>query len=104
MTGAATTGSTPSANSQSNFDAPLNPSANAPKPFSATQFQSYAVRAEDSYRTIAEKFYPSGNYYYALRQFNLDQNKNADKLEVGNKIVIPDAEVLKSRYPDLLPR
>lgn len=66
--------------------------------------QNYVVQAQDSYWTIAERVYGSGSYYKALYEHNRRISAAADRLQPGTEIAVPDLNMLRENYPELLPR
>jgi nucleoid-associated protein YgaU len=94
---------TPATGTQSSYLQPINEQP-ARKQYNASQFKSYVVQAQDNYYNIAEKQYGSSGFYRALLEYNRQQNPSNEQLQAGGTIVIPDEQVLRDAYPDLVPR
>jgi nucleoid-associated protein YgaU len=93
--------------SKSKEPAPLGKSNNpaAPlKPDSDAADQSHTVAARESYWTIAEEKYGSGAYFRALFQYNQSHSGQAEPLQPGMRLRIPDEATLQRLYPNLCPR
>jgi nucleoid-associated protein YgaU len=76
------------------------PSADADEPRS----RLYVVQPNDNYWRISQKQYGTGRYFEALARFNEHRVPDPLRLRPGMKVLTPEPEALKSRYPDLFPR
>lgn len=65
---------------------------------------TYQIQPNDSFWTISEKCYGTGNYFKALAEHNRRRIAHEDDLKVGDLIEVPSVSDLESRYPDLCPK
>ena len=65
---------------------------------------TYTVEPNDSFWTISQKVYGTGGYFKAVQRHNRKPGDPADGLEIGEKILVPPAEVLEQKYPQLCPK
>jgi nucleoid-associated protein YgaU len=65
---------------------------------------TYTVEPNDSFWTISQKVYGTGGYFKAVQRHNRKPGSQADGLEIGEKILVPPAETLQQKYPDLCPK
>jgi nucleoid-associated protein YgaU len=64
---------------------------------------TYVVQPNDSYWLISKSHYGSGAYFKALAEHNRPKHPDADRLRVGDSILVPDQSELEQTYPDLCP-
>ena len=64
----------------------------------------YEVQPNDSYWTISEKLYGTGNYFQALAQQNRGRGASEDQLRPGDLISAPTMAQLEQTYPALCPK
>ncbi len=64
----------------------------------------YTVQPNDNYWTISEKVYGSGGYFKAIFENNRRQHPQAQRLQVGEVLNVPDVDTLQKNYPDLCPK
>jgi nucleoid-associated protein YgaU len=64
----------------------------------------YLVQPNDNFWSISEKVYGTGGYFKAIFEYNRSRHPQADRLQVGEAIEVPDASVLQKTYPDLCPK
>ena len=62
------------------------------------------MQPNDNYWTISEKVYGSGGYFKAIFEHNRRQHPNAERLQVGEVLLVPDVATLQKNYPDLCPK
>lgn len=65
---------------------------------------TYTVAPNDSFWTISQKVYGTPGYFKAVQRHNRKPGGNADGLEIGEKVLVPPAEVLEQKYPQLCPK
>ena len=65
---------------------------------------TYEIQPNDSFWTISEKCYGTGNYFKALAEHNRRRIAQEDDLKVGDLIEVPSVSDLESRYPGLCPK
>lgn len=65
---------------------------------------TYEIQPNDSFWTISEKCYGTGNYFKALAEHNRRRIAHEDDLKVGDLIEVPSVSDLESRYPGLCPK
>jgi nucleoid-associated protein YgaU len=64
----------------------------------------YVVQPNDNYWTISEKVYGTGGYFKAIFEQNRPKHPNAERLQVGEVLSVPDPAALQKSYPDLCPK
>jgi nucleoid-associated protein YgaU len=64
---------------------------------------AYVVQPGDSYWDISRRLFGVGDYFEAIYEHNRARYPRPDALQVGDRLVIPSAEVLHQRYPELCP-
>lgn len=62
------------------------------------------VRPNDTFWTISERAYGTGSYFKALIRYNSDKHPNPDKLAVGDTVLVPSANELTQKFPQLCPK
>ena len=55
----------------------------------------------DNYWKISRRAYGTSRYFSALALYNSDRIPNPKRLRAGMKVLLPDAEVLERKYPQL---
>jgi len=74
------------------------------RPATAAENGVYTVQPNDNYWIISEKVYGTGGYFKAIHQQNRNKFPQADRLQVGDKILVPPVAQLEQDYPDLCPK
>ena len=64
--------------------------------------QTFFVEKNDTYWSISQRAYGTGHYYKALYEYNKGHVRDPDNLPVGQKIVAPPIDTLKSKFPHLI--
>ena len=65
------------------------PAAAAPAATAASASKTYKVQAGDTLSKIAQEFYGNANEYNRIFEANRDKLPSADKIQVGQELVIP---------------
>jgi len=65
---------------------------------------TYQVRPNDTFWTISQKLYGTGDYFKALAMHNHVKHPSPDKLAVGDVVETPAKQDLMQRYPELCPK
>ncbi|HEV2972995.1 MAG TPA: LysM peptidoglycan-binding domain-containing protein [Pirellulales bacterium] len=81
-------------------DAPQSPVADT----ASAKPGQYVVQPNDNYWTISERVYGTGGYFKAIFEQNRPKHPNAERLQVGEVLSVPDPAVLQKNYPDLCPK
>ena len=71
---------------------------------SAAKPGQYVVQPNDNYWTISEKVYGTGGYFKAIFEHNRRQHPTAERLQVGETLLVPAVADLQRDYPDLCPK
>jgi nucleoid-associated protein YgaU len=64
----------------------------------------YTVQPNDTLWRISEKVYGTGGYFKALAAHNRANLPRSDRLAVGMKIAVPQADELEQKYASLCPK
>jgi nucleoid-associated protein YgaU len=59
----------------------------------------HVVESGDSFWTISREHYGAGRYFNALAAYNQARIPNPQMIRPGMKVMVPDASVLRQRYP-----
>jgi hypothetical protein len=62
------------------------------KPQTAKPDQTYTVKAGDTLSKISKQYYGDANQYMRIFQANRDKLNDPDKIQIGQKLVIPSQE------------
>ena len=68
-----------------------SPAAVAPQSQAAEQGQTYTVQPGDSLSKISKRFYGDANQYMLIFNANRDKLRDPDKIQPGQKLLIPAA-------------
>lgn len=63
----------------------------------------HTVQSGDNYWRISKKQYGTARYFKALFRYNQARISDPARLRPGMKVLVPERNVLESRYPDLFP-
>ncbi|MBI2827318.1 MAG: LysM peptidoglycan-binding domain-containing protein [Planctomycetia bacterium] len=88
------------------FATPPDNFAGPPAKFERTSSAdgTYIVEPNDSFWSISQKVYGTGGYFKAIQRHNRKPGSRAAGLSIGEKILVPPADVLEQKYPDLCPK
>lgn len=73
-------------------------------PLATAEGGVFVVRPNDTFWTIAEALYGSGDYFKALIEHNRQQHPLPDRLSVGDKVLAPPLQELVQNHADLCPK
>lgn len=62
----------------------------------------HTVRSGDSYWSISRRYYGAGKYFTALAAYNRSRIADPDDLLPGMKVLVPEMDTLRERFPALL--
>ena len=93
----------PTTAANSNVPAVAPNTANSPPPAPAAKPKTVVVGPNDSFWTLSEKEYGTGDYFKALYEYNRERRDNADAIRVGDEILVPPVSDLQRLYPGIAP-
>lgn len=84
-------------------DDPFGIRSNASTARTDSNMNAYRVESNDNYWSISRKVYGTSRYYRALALFNAERIPDPQKMRPGMQVLVPEKDVLESKYPELFP-